>query len=103
MGKQSNAETAAAILTEFGFVPDGATEQQQVRIPTVKNPVFGGVGGERRTFGGRTRFAKGDLRATVGKITTCIYRKVPGQRDVVFLANVPTKDAEAIRAALKYL
>jgi hypothetical protein len=86
-----------------GFVADGRTQVQTVRIPTRRAPVFGGVGGEVRTFGGRQRFAKSgtDIKATVGRVTTCIYRLRNGKMEIV--ANLSTKDRDGIIAALENL
>ena len=58
--------------------------------------MFGGIGGEVRTFGGRIRLAKGERRVTVGPRTTCFYR-MDGRQAVEF-DNVPTKDEDAIFA-----
>lgn len=72
---------AAAVLSAAGFVPDGATREETVRVPTRKSPVFGGVGGELKTLGGRTRFKLPgtDFRATVGPRTVSVYRVERGE------------------------
>lgn len=68
------------LLLMMGFTPDGQTKIEHVRILTQKVPVFGGIGGERATFGGRQRFIRGDQRCTVGKHTICFYRIMNGKR-----------------------
>lgn len=85
-------------LEARGFEPDGHTATQEVRVATSRSPVFGGIGGERRTFGGRARFRipNTDIRATVGKRSTCLYH---AKGD--FLATIETKDLAALRAALE--
>jgi hypothetical protein len=70
-------------LLSAGLTEDGATRQEQVRIPTLRAPLScgGKAGGERRTLGGRRRFAGGpgrEVRATVGTRTTFVYRVVAG-------------------------
>lgn len=64
------------LLLKSGFVPDGTTETQIVRIPTKRSPLYGKSGGELATMGGRQRFMKPQtkIKATVGKRTTAIYR-----------------------------
>lgn len=84
-------ERAIKVLTGAGFVPDGATREEAVRIPTSRAPVHGrGAygGGELRTLGGRTRFALPDsgVRATVGTRTICVYQR--NGRD--FSSQMPT-------------
>jgi len=69
------------------------TNIERVRIPTMKSPILGGIGGEARTFGGRQRYTKlgTDLRVTVGPRTVNVYRViVPGK--VEFLANYKTRE-----------
>ena len=96
-------------LARLGFQPHGSTESETVRVPTARAPVFGGLGGELRTFGGRTRFIlpDTDIRATVGPRTTFIYRVIPRDRyqapEVVSLVTVDTADAteEMLRAAVE--
>lgn len=71
------------LVDDHGFMPAGVTEQHSVRIPTRNAPVFGHgpnpAGGELRTMGGRDRFVRGGLRATVGPITTNFYTLSPAQ------------------------
>jgi hypothetical protein len=82
------------ILTRHGLVPDGQTAVERVRIPTARSPVFGGIGGEARDFGGRTRYAKPgtNLRVTVGPRTTNVYRVLGGRTE--FVANLKTSDPD---------
>ncbi len=91
-------------LQQAGLVRAGETDAEEVRIPTSKPPVFGGIGGERRTFGGRQRWTLPgtNLRCTVGPRTVNVYT-VHGRGDVNFLAMLTTKgiDLDALRAALR--
>lgn len=91
---------AAQILTAAGYVPAGETHQEAVRMGTSASPVYGGTGGEVRTFGGRARFELPgtDRRATVGTQSVSLYR-VLGRKAQGF-RNVPTSDTEALRCAL---
>lgn len=84
------------VLEAIGFVAAGATSEEVVRVGTVRSPVLGGTGGERRTFGGRARFALPgtDARATVGARTTYLYRHAPG-RLLVEIAHLRTRDVTA--------
>ena len=79
-------------LLELGFLPAGETAEQVVRIPTVRAPVYGGLGGERRTFSGRARYTLPgtDLRATVGPRTTNLYFSRRGKTE--FVLNAHTRD-----------
>lgn len=75
---QLNMEAVIAALRAAGFEDDGRTETREVRIPTTRNPVYGGIGGEVATFGGRLRFRHpAGTRATVGKKSTCVYQVLP--------------------------
>lgn len=111
-------------LESLGFVPDGETRSETVRVATNDAPVLGhggSSGGELRTFGGRARFhlPGTDLYVTVGKMSTFIYRLPPnpnrfegaGQRLTkanrarpsttgAGLGNYDTAQHEAIQAAL---
>jgi hypothetical protein len=82
------------VLLQAGLVPDGQTAQEHVRIPTMRSPVFGGIGGERRTFGGRERYRKPGtpLRVTVGLRTVNVY--VVTDRGPRFLANYQTREVD---------
>ena len=91
------------VLLLVGLEPDGQTATQTVRVPTVRAPVFGGLGGELRAFGGRRRYRKPDsaLRVTVGPHTVCVYTVVEG-REPVFLATYQTRsiNLDELRAVL---
>lgn len=82
-----------AVLLDLGFTPAGATTEQIVRIPTMRSPVHGGLGGERRAIGGRARYALAgtDLRVTVGPRTTNVYYSRGGGK-TDFVLNEHTKD-----------
>lgn len=83
-------------LLELGFAPAGETREEVVRIPTMRSPVYGGLGGERRTLGGRARYAlpSTDLRVTVGPRTTNVYYSRGGGK-VEFVLNEKTKTLTA--------
>jgi hypothetical protein len=83
-------------LLDLGFAPAGETRQEHVRIPTMRAPVLGGMGGERRTLGGRARYALPgtDLRVTVGPRTTNVYYSRGGGK-VEFVLNEKTKELTA--------
>lgn len=89
------------MLEAHGFVADGFTDTQHVRIPTTRAPVFGGIGGELATFGGRKRFARNNLKVTVGKRTTYFYRVTNKQLDPNFGKRFQTKDLDGIRSFLE--
>jgi len=99
-GAAQAMEAVVTLLTEAGFEADGTTRRESVRVATRASPVYGCSGGEVATFGGRARYAKrgGDLRATVGKRTTCIYRVADAV--VVSSKTLDTKDIEGVRAAM---
>jgi hypothetical protein len=80
-------------LEALGFVAAGATREEVVRVGTARSPILGGTGGERRTLGGRARFAVPgtDLRATVGSRTTFLYCHAAGVR-LVEIAHLRTRD-----------
>lgn len=108
------------LLKAAGYLPAGHTELEMVRIPTMKTPVFGGLGGELRTLGGRERYAlpNSPKRVTVGKRTVCLYevhqtdnvvpcvtnarRSTQAQHSQVTRSqNYRTRDVDLIRAALQ--
>ena len=62
-----------AALQAAGWEQDGQTDVKQVRVPTMKSPVFGGTGGELVKMGGRDRWKKGQRRVTVGARTTFFW------------------------------
>ena len=96
------AEVVDALL-QLGFAPAGETREEHVRIPTMRSPALGGMGGERRTLGGRARYALPgtDLRVTVGPRTTNVYFSRGGGK-VEFVLNEKTKDLtpSALRDAI---
>ncbi len=87
----SPASQAAAVLLRAGFAEDGHTREETVRVGTSRSPVYGGIGGELRTSGGRARFVLPgtDIRVTVGQRTVCIYRRAG--REPEFFGTVETK------------
>lgn len=94
------------LLTQAGFVPDGHTQQQTVRMATTASPVLGRSGGTLAQTGGRQRFAKPgtNLKATVGKQTTSLYRVIgQGTVKIQVIAAHDTKNLEATRLALQSL
>jgi hypothetical protein len=89
---------AIGTLEAYGFEANGHTPKETVRVSTAKSPVYGSSGGELRTLGGRMRFCRPgtDFRATVGKLTTYLYRaNVDGG------VALKTKDKAALQAALE--
>lgn len=94
----SAIEIVVDVLLANGWTPAGHTESETVRIPTTRAPVYGGIGGEVRTFGGRARFAKGERRrVTVGARTTCFYEVV--DKKAQGFVSLRTKDIDRIKAA----
>lgn len=89
-----------AILKSLGWEPHGHTDSETVRVPTSRAPVFGGIGGELRTFGGRLRFSQPgtNRRCTVGPRKVCVY-EVDGREATAF-RTFRTSDLDGIRAAL---
>jgi hypothetical protein len=96
----SAAERIITLLVEQGWQEDGATRTEHVRIGTSRSPVYGGIGGEARTFGGRQRFRKpdSDLYVTVGRNSVCFYHKRDGQA-IGFRSYSTGKDFDAITQA----
>jgi hypothetical protein len=88
-------DEVVATLLDLGFAPAGETREEVVRIPTMRSPVYGGLGGERRTLGGRARYALPgtDLRVTVGPRTTNVYYSRGGKTE--FVLNEKTRDLSA--------
>jgi hypothetical protein len=72
---------AVDALLAAGWLADGATPTETVRMGTSASPVYGGSGGELRVFGGRQRFVRpgGDLRCTVGRSSVSFYHVRDGQ------------------------
>jgi len=77
MAKASAADRVVTLLIQNGWESAGVTNVEQVRIGTAKVPVYGGIGGELRRFGGRLRFHRPDtdLFATVGRNSVCFYHR----------------------------
>ncbi len=96
--------TAIDALLSAGFVPDGQTREEVVRIPTKSSPLFGRSGGELAKLGGRQRFALGttNIKATVGKRTVALYR-VEGLAGVTGIASLDTSDIDRLRGVLASL
>ena len=97
-----------ALLLEDGWTENGVTQQTSFRLSS-----FAYGGGPVVNLGGRLRLQKGDWKVTVGKRTTCFYRKpenpetipgagrLAGTRVYTFRdweqTNIPTKDIEGIK------
>lgn len=60
-----NMKIVVDLFMSHGFVPDGKTMEETVRVPTVDAPVRGASGGELRTFGGRDRLASARHQCSV--------------------------------------
>ncbi|QDX90982.1 hypothetical protein EEL30_00480 (plasmid) [Brevibacillus laterosporus] len=67
-------------LLENGFIPDDHTA---VRVER-----------GRSVIGGRLRYKRGSIFVTVGKRTTCVYKKEGKQ--ILWVKNFETKDATSI-------
>ena len=91
--KIDHVARVAELLTQHGYKDAGQTAKHNVRIPTVRSPVFGGIGGEAATFGGRTRFEhpKGH-RVTIGKRTTNFYQWDNNKKQTINFSGHDTKD-----------
>jgi hypothetical protein len=100
-----HVDAVIAALSSLGFVPDGATREEVVRVGTIDSPIYGGTGGELRAFGGRARFwiPDTDVRATVGDRTTFLYRRT-GSVDLPTetIAHLKTREVtlDGLRVAL---
>ena len=88
-------ESVVAVLGEHGWLVDGQTAQQTVRIPTSRSPVFGGVGGKVATFGGRRRFRRGETFCTVGARTVNFYER--DERGPRNMRQAATKDIDRVK------
>lgn len=79
--KPAVKDVVITLLSELGYVSAGQTATETVRIPTRRAPVYGGIGGEVRTFGGRARLRVPDRECyvTVGARTTYFYRVTDGR------------------------
>ena len=103
-GRSSMAQVIDLLLAS-GFVEAGTTRVDNVRIPTTRSPVFGHgatMGGEKATFGGRLRFARGKQRVTVGQYTTSFYTTLDDTSRQPF-KNFITLDVQAIGRYLETL
>ena len=100
------------LLLKEGWSEKGATQSQSYRSASL---AYGG--GSLVKLGGRIRLARGQWRVTVGKRTTCFYRKPEtpeyvigtgqtnlGRKVYTFRdweqTNIPTNDIERIKAFL---
>lgn len=92
-------------LIKCGFVLDGSTREEVVRVPTSKSPLLGKSGGELTKFGGRQRFAKTGtkFKATVGLRTTFIYMIDASANGIKSIASHNTADYELIKKTLESL
>lgn len=92
-------DETVTLLLQLGFLPAGATAQETVRIPTMKSPVLGGHGGERRTLGGRARYSLPgtDLRVTVGPRTVNVYYARGGKTEFVLNEGTKYLTAQTLR------
>lgn len=99
-------DTVVQLFKDAGFVEDGFTSTELVRIPTTDNPVFGKSGGVPATLGGRLRLQKPGtrIRVTIGKHTTFLYY-LTGSRpaEVNAIARIATKDLDGVRRVLAHL
>ncbi|RNB59494.1 hypothetical protein EDM57_04970 [Brevibacillus gelatini] len=75
-------------LLENGFVEDGQTKLALHGVETAKEQ------GRIAVIGGRARFRNLDWFATVGKRTTCIYKKVNGE--IIEMENFNSRDLNKI-------
>ena len=100
---ERNMMAAIQALEAAGFREAGQTEVIRVRVATVDCPVYGGIGGKAVNFGGRMRYAKDgtNIKATVGKRTTNIYRVENGNTD--FIGMFDTKDLTKIQECVSNL
>jgi hypothetical protein len=106
---EAHVAAATAILTSLGFVEDGVTDKTTVRVHSLKAPIISGIGGELRTFGGRSRYRLSarmsglstDVHATIGPRTVNLY--VLRREGIEFLANYQTADLtrEDVEAVLR--
>ncbi len=98
--RQTPAMVAMASVIDLilasGYAHGGETATEQVLIPTTNSPRFGKSGGELATFGGRTRFIKGEDRVTVGRLTTCFYKVKPEFKEASQFQTFNTKDVDKI-------
>lgn len=98
MGKR--AETLQAVfdlLQDCGWMPDGTTREETVRLPSSKNLIGndGKSGGELVTFGSRQRFRKFDWFCTAGPRTVNFYRR--GSDGPIDFHQAKSSDLEGVR------
>jgi hypothetical protein len=81
MRSNGTLEEILLLLRDRGWEPDGQTRSETVRIPTARSPVYGGIGGELATFGGRIRLKLPgtNWKVTCGMRTLCTYQVVDHQ------------------------
>lgn len=94
------------LLLVAGFVPDGQTRQEHVRIPTAKTPVFGhsAVCWRRLAVGNDSSRAGTTIKATVGPRTTALYRiEGAGLGGVCGITTLATKEPIAVRTTVESL
>ena len=105
LAERLHMEAVFDLLTSRGFVADGATRSETVRVPTSRSPVLGKSGGEVRTFGGRQRLALPgtNVRVTVGSRTVFLYRVFEPGGNIETIAHVRTHDVEELRIELAKL
>ena len=89
-------------LEGIGFIADGQTSEQIARVPTIRSPIFGSIGGERRVFGGRSRYVLPGttMRATVGIRTTNVYHVRGGTIGMILMEKTKDLDREQIHQAI---
>lgn len=96
-------EAAIKAVLDAGYVADGETRSESVRMPTTACPVVGRgkIGGEVATFGGRQRFALigTPYKVTVGPRTTNFYEFEKGKdKEAHGFKYFDTSDIEGITA-----
>jgi hypothetical protein len=103
LATKSEQDMAAAVeaLIEAGYAEDGHTRSETFRTGSAAAPIYGGIGGQISTSGGRMRFALpgSAARATVGKITIALYER-SAEGKPVNMRTLPTRDTVALRVAL---
>jgi hypothetical protein len=102
---ETNQKKVAAVvdlLLQAGWVHDGRTREETVRVGTNTSPIYGGTGGELRTFGGRVRMvdhrsSEPTRKVTIGPVTTYFYEILTNR--VQNPKHLRTSDLGAIRLA----